>query len=311
MNSKRNDMKSFVYGEEQMGTEQNLPISVIVLPDYQPRIFFNEQKLEELAQNIKSQGILNRLIVRRIAGTDKYELVAGGRRFRAAQKAGLSEVPVVVKKLADDEALAIAITENLQREDLNPFEETEGIIRLLAVRTGKPQEAIPQILTRMYNDSKRKSSSEQNVLFTDEGQTIQAVFNELSTISWESFVSSRLSLLNLPRDILSPLKEGKIEYTKAKAIARIKDEEKRAELLEQAIAQELSLSQIRERLRLLESQESDNSTPTIQKTLSETYEKLKKSQLWKKDPKKWRKAETLLKKLEQLLESDSDETADS
>ena len=310
MNSKRNDMKSFVYGEEQMGTEQNLPISVIVLPDYQPRIFFNEQKLEELAQNIKSQGILNRLIVRRIAGTDKYELVAGGRRFRAAQKAGLSEVPVVVKKLADDEALAIAITENLQREDLNPFEETEGIIRLLAVRTGKPQEAIPQILTRMYNDSKRKSSSEQNVLFTDEGQTIQAVFNELSTISWESFVSSRLSLLNLPRDILSPLKEGKIEYTKAKAIARIKDEEKRAELLEQAIAQELSLSQIRERLRLLEPQESDNSTPTVQKTLSETYEKLKKSQLWKKDPTKWRKAETLLKKLEQLLESDSEKTAD-
>jgi ParB family chromosome partitioning protein len=310
MNSKRNDMKSFVYGEEQMGTEQNLPISVIVLPDYQPRIFFDEQKLEELAQNIKSQGILNRLIVRRIAGTDKYELVAGGRRFRAAQKAGLSEVPVVVKKLADDEALAIAITENLQREDLNPFEETEGIIRLLAVRTGKPQEAIPQILTRMYNDSKRKSSSEQNVLFTDEGQTIQAVFNELSTISWESFVSSRLSLLNLPRDILSPLKEGKIEYTKAKAIARIKDEEKRAELLEQAIAQELSLSQIRERLRLLESQESDNATPTVQKTLSETYEKLKKSQLWKKDPTKWRKAQTLLKKLEQLLESDSDETAD-
>jgi ParB family chromosome partitioning protein len=311
MNSKRNNMKSFVYGEEQMGTEQNLPISVIVLPDYQPRIFFDEQKLEELAQNIKSQGILNRLIVRRIAGTDKYELVAGGRRFRAAQKAGLSEVPVVVKKLADDEALAIAITENLQREDLNPFEETEGIIRLLAVRTGKPQEAIPQILTRMYNDSKRKSSSEQNVLFTDEGQTIQAVFNELSTISWESFVSSRLSLLNLPKDILSALKEGKIEYTKAKAIARIKDEEKRAELLEQATAQELSLSQIRERLRLLESQESDNSTPTVQKTLSETYEKLKKAQLWKKDPKKWHKAQTLLKKLEQLLESDSDETADS
>jgi ParB family chromosome partitioning protein len=309
MNSKRNNMKSFVYGEEQMGTEQNLPISVIVLPDYQPRLFFDKQKLEELAQNIKSQGILNRLIVRRITGTDKYELVAGGRRFRAAQKAGLSEVPVVVKKLTDDEALAIALTENLQREDLNPLEETEGIIRLLAVKTGNPQEAIPQILTRMYNDSKRKSSSEQNVLFTDDGQTIQAVFNELSTISWESFVSSRLSLLNLPRDILSPLKEGKIEYTKAKAIAKVKDEEKRVELLEEAITHELSLSQIRERLRLLGSQESNNSTPTAQKSLNETYEKLKKAQLWKKDPKKWHKAQTLLMKLEQLLEPDADETA--
>jgi ParB family chromosome partitioning protein len=94
-------------------------------------------------------------------------------------------------------------------------------------------------------------------------------------------------------------------------IAKVKNVGVREELLEQAIAQGLSLSQIRERLRLLESQESDNSTPTVQKTLSETYEKLKKAQLWKKDPKKWRKAQTLLKKLEQLLESDSDETADS
>jgi ParB family chromosome partitioning protein len=310
MNSKRNNMKGFVYGEDQVGAEQNLPISAIVLPDYQPRLFFDERKLEELAQNIKSQGILTRLIVRRIAGTDKYELIAGGRRFRAAQKAGLSEVPVVVKKLADDEALAIALTENLQREDLNPLEETEGIIRLLALKTGKLQEAIPQMLTRMYNDSKRKSESEQNVLFTDEGQAIQVVFDELSTISWESFVSSRLSLLNLPRDILNPLREGKIEYTKAKAIARVKDEEQRTELLSEAIAQELSLSQIKERISELSSQEADTGLPLPQKSITDISSKLKKAQLWKKDPKKWRKAQTLLKKLEELLDEELDEIGD-
>jgi ParB family chromosome partitioning protein len=311
MNSKRNDMKGFVYGEEQAGIEQNLPISVIVLPDYQPRIFFDEQKIEELAQNIKSQGILNRLIVRRIAGTDKYELVAGGRRFRAAQKAGLSEVPVVVKKLADDESLAIALTENLQREDLNPLEETEGLLRLLSLKTGKPQEAVTQILTRMYNDSKRKSESEQNVLFTDEAQVIQAVFNELSTISWESFVSSRLSLLNLPQDILNTLRAGRIEYTKANAIARIKDEKKRTELLEEAIAQELSLSQIKERISELLSQETDTAVILPQKAITEISQKLKKAQLWKKDPKKWRKAQTLLKKLEELLDEGIEKTSDS
>ena len=111
--------------------------------------------------SIKSQGLLSRLIVRRISGTDSYELVAGGRRFRAARKAGLAEVPVIVKKLTDDEALEIAITENLQREDLNPLEETEGILRLLSSRLDIPSIEIPSLLVKMYNDSKRKEESEQ------------------------------------------------------------------------------------------------------------------------------------------------------
>lgn len=302
-------MRGFVYGEEESGNEQNLPVSLIVLPDYQPRSFFDDGKLEELARNIKAQGIISRLVVRRLVGTDKYELVAGGRRFRAALKAGLTEVPVVVKKLTDEEALALAITENLQRENLNPVEETEGIIRLLALKTKKPKDEIAGFLNRMYNDSKRKSDTDQNVLVTDEAGIIQSIFDELATVSWESFVTSRLPLLHLPEDILEPLRKGKIEYTKAKVIARIEDGERRAKLLQDALDENLSLTQIKERVGSLD-REDDISTanPTPAKTITDVSQKLRKAQLWKKDPKKWRKAQTLLKKLEELLDERAGES---
>ncbi|GFE69090.1 ParB/RepB/Spo0J family partition protein [Chroococcus sp. FPU101] len=292
-------MKNFVYGEEDTGIEQNLPISLIVLPPYQPRLFFDEQKLDELAQNIKINGILNRLIVRRILGTDQYELVAGGRRFRAAQKIGLTEVPVVVKKLSDSQALAIAITENLQREDLNPVEETEGIIKLLALSLNILPDEVPQFLTKMYNDSKRKSDHEQNVLFTELGQVVKAVFHDLGKISWESFVSSRLPLLNLPTDILEALRQGRIEYTKAIAISKVKDEVMRQELLEEAITHQLSLTQIRSQIGNSRSFE----TKVPQKAITDLSRKLKQSQLWKKDQAKWQKVQALIEQIDTLLDS--------
>jgi ParB family transcriptional regulator, chromosome partitioning protein len=308
MSNRKNSMRGFIYGEEGEGSEQNLPVSLIVLPEYQPRSFFDDDKLEELARNIKARGIISRLVVRRLVGTDKYELVAGGRRFRAALKAGLTEVPVVVKKLTDEEALALAITENLQREDLNPVEETEGIIRLLALETRKPKDEIAGFLNRMYNESKRKPDSDQNVLVTDEAGIIRSIFDELATISWESFVTSRLPLLNLPEDILEPLRKGEIEYTKAKALARLEDGGRRAELLQDTIDKNLSLTQIKERVDSLD-RENDSSAanPTPAKAITDVSRKLRKAQLWKKDPKKWRKAQTLLKKLEELLDDDASE----
>ncbi len=291
-------MRGFVYGEEQVGTEQSLPISDIVLPDYQPRLFFDEKKLDEMAQSIKSQGIFTRLIVRRVAGTNKYELVAGGRRYRAAQRVGLTEVPVVVKKLTDDQALALAMTENLQREDLNPLEQTESLLRLIALRTGKPQEAIPPLLTRMYNDSKRKAASEQNVLFTQTGKTIQALFNELGGLTWESFVTSRLPLLNLPSELLTALREGKISYTKVQALAKVKEPDRRQDLLVEAIEQSLSLTAIKEKVKALA---NPNGSPSPKETIQSVTKKITEAKIWE-NAKKWKKVQALLQKLEDLIE---------
>jgi ParB family transcriptional regulator, chromosome partitioning protein len=121
---------------------------------FQPRRSFDEAKIEELAASIRNQGIIQPLVVR--PKNDGYELIAGERRWRAAMKAGLSRVPVVVRAASDHEALQLALVENLQREDLNPIEEASGYRRLqeefqwsqeeMAERVGKSRPAIANSL---------------------------------------------------------------------------------------------------------------------------------------------------------------------
>ncbi|MDI1230417.1 MAG: ParB/RepB/Spo0J family partition protein [Methylobacter sp.] len=107
-----------------------LPIEYLQRGKYQPRKDMNPEKLQELADSIKAQGVIQPVVVRKIA-LDKYEIVAGERRWRAAQLAGLQQVPVVIKAIDDRAAMAIALIENIQREDLNPLEEADALKRLL------------------------------------------------------------------------------------------------------------------------------------------------------------------------------------
>jgi ParB family transcriptional regulator, chromosome partitioning protein len=109
---------------------QTLPIEYMQRGKYQPRTDINPEKLQELADSIKAQGIIQPIIVRQIAH-EKYEIVAGERRWRAAQLAGLTQVPIVIKEIDDRAAMAMALIENIQREDLNPLEEAEALRRLL------------------------------------------------------------------------------------------------------------------------------------------------------------------------------------
>jgi ParB family chromosome partitioning protein len=109
---------------------QTLPVEFLQRGKYQPRRDINPEKLQELADSIKAQGVIQPVVVRRL-DSEKYEIVAGERRWRAAQLAGLHEVPVVVKEIDDRTAMAVALIENIQREDLNPLEEAEALARLL------------------------------------------------------------------------------------------------------------------------------------------------------------------------------------
>ena len=97
---------------------------------YQPRTHMDQASLESLADSIRAQGIMQPIVVR-LVGNDQYEIIAGERRWRASQIAGLKEVPVIIKEIADDVALAMALIENIQRENLNPIEEANGIQRLI------------------------------------------------------------------------------------------------------------------------------------------------------------------------------------
>ena len=107
-----------------------LRVDAIQPGKYQPRTRMDEQALQELAASIRAQGLMQPLLVRPI-GAGRYELIAGERRWRAAQLAGLGEVPVLVREVPDNAALAMALIENIQREDLNPIEEAAGIQRLI------------------------------------------------------------------------------------------------------------------------------------------------------------------------------------
>jgi ParB family chromosome partitioning protein len=113
------------------GPPSVLPVSVLRPGVYQPRTRMDEGSLYELAQSIKSQGVMQPILVRPLAEPGRYEIIAGERRFRAAQLAGLDEVPVLVKAVADEAAAVMALIENIQREDLNPLEEAQGLQRLV------------------------------------------------------------------------------------------------------------------------------------------------------------------------------------
>jgi ParB family chromosome partitioning protein len=118
------------HGDEQ----RNLPVDRLKPGKYQPRTHMDESSLGELAASIRAQGVMQPILVRAIdntPGAERYEIVAGERRWRAAQLAELSEVPVLVRSIPDEQALAMALIENIQRENLNPLEEAQGLQRLI------------------------------------------------------------------------------------------------------------------------------------------------------------------------------------
>jgi ParB family transcriptional regulator, chromosome partitioning protein len=112
------------------GAQRMLNVAQLQPGKYQPRSYMDDAALQTLADSIKSQGMMQPILVREIA-TDKFEIIAGERRWRASQIAGLAQVPVLVRDIADESALAMALIENIQREDLNPLEEAQGIKRLI------------------------------------------------------------------------------------------------------------------------------------------------------------------------------------
>ncbi|NIR29719.1 MAG: ParB/RepB/Spo0J family partition protein [Gammaproteobacteria bacterium] len=123
------DMSAVLSAGEE-GEFRQLPLELIRRGKYQPRSALDPQALEELARSIRAQGVVQPIVVRPVEDSVHYELIAGERRWRAAQSAGLSEIPAVVRDVPDRAALAIALIENVQREDLNPVEEAKALRRL-------------------------------------------------------------------------------------------------------------------------------------------------------------------------------------
>lgn len=166
---------------------KTVPVDLIRPGRHQPRRRFDEDAIEALAQSIREKGILQPILVRRAEGDDSYEIIAGERRWRAAQVAGLHEVPVIIRSLTDDDALEIALVENVQRQDLTPLEEAEGYQRLidefthtqedLGKAVGKSRSHIANTLRLLGLPPKVKEMLEAGQLSAGHGRAILNVGN--------------------------------------------------------------------------------------------------------------------------------------
>ena len=278
--------------------QDTLPLDSIAPPLYNPRTYFDEEKLRQLAESFKEHGMLGRLTVRPIEGKERpYELVVGERRFRAAQLADLAEAPVDIKELTDQQAIALALEENLNREDLNPIEETEGILQLLSLESELEKPEITSLLYKMIK-GRDVPTHFQEALFN--------VFEQIKNLSWQTFARDRLRLLKLPEAILEAIKQGKIEYTKGIEIAKVPDELVQNELLQEAITNNLSISQIKEQVAQHKGkQQTDYSQLSIDaliKDVRQTYQRFSRNKKIWSDSRNRKKIETLLKQLKTLVE---------
>ena len=172
-----------VSSAEVSRSDRSVPIELVFPNPDQPRRTFDEEKLDELTESIKSKGIFQPLIVRQRPGNQQqFEIVAGERRWRAAQRAKLHQVPVIVREFTDTEVLEIAIIENIQRADLNPVEEAAGY-RQLMDRFGHTQEKLAEALGKS-----------------------------------RSHIANLLRLLNLPDDVQGYLVSGQLSAGHARAL---------------------------------------------------------------------------------------------
>jgi len=291
-------------GEEAAeGSATGLPLSIIRFNEQQPRKYFDPVSLEDLAHSIRQKGVLEPIIVRR-AG-EGYEVVAGERRTRAARLAGLEEIPAIVVDIDDREALEIAITENLQREDLNAVEETEAVLGLLEVTLGANRRVVLSLLQALYAEERGRASSRK----VDPAHREEAlgVFRRVGRFGISSFVSNRLPILEFPTELLDAIRQGEIEFTKAQAIARVGDKDDRRQLLKEAVNEHLTLSQIRRRITELRKGNNVMAAPAdevadeTQRLVGATKRLLNKRRLATLDATRSKRVNELLRELQELL----------
>jgi ParB family transcriptional regulator, chromosome partitioning protein len=234
---------------------KEISITAIKLPKKQPRRSFNLTKMQHLTESVRNYGILEPLIVRPL-NSQVFELVAGERRYRAAKEVGLTEVPVIIRDLDEKEAFELALLENLQRDDLNPIDETEGMLQLLCQSLNCNHDDVISLLNQASNAQRRNLELTDNV--TRQIEIVDQLFLSVGRINRESYRTNRLPLLNLPDDVLRILREGELEYTKAKVIAKLESEEQRQKLMKQVIEEKMSLKHLKEKVNELQDNTSSS-----------------------------------------------------
>ena len=221
--------KTVIAEKEDKKGEQIVKLSKIEPNREQPRKRFSEKELQELADSIKQFGVLQPLLVKK--NGDYYEIIAGERRWRAAKLAGLKEVPVIIKKLTEQEIMEIALIENIQRENLNPIEEALAYSRLMTEFNMKQEELAERV-------AKNRST-----------------------------ISNAIRLLKLNSKIQELIVEGKLSSGHARALIDLEDEDIKYELALRIVEEQLSVRDIERIVKAIK----ENKTPREKKPLQNSF----------------------------------------
>lgn len=216
-----------VMGDVAPDKLQQLPVELLQRGQFQPRRQIDKEALDDLANSIAKQGVLQPIVARKLPSGD-YEIIAGERRWRAAQQAQLDRVPVVVRELSDEDAMVIGLIENLQREDLNPIEEARGMQRLIEEFT----------------------------------MTHQQVADSVSRS--RAAVSNLLRLLSLQSDVSSLLEQGQLDMGHARALLSL-DEAMQQKAAQQIIKSGMSVRQAESLVRRLQEENANPVTKVKEK----------------------------------------------
>lgn len=211
-----------------VGTIANIPLDLLESNPYQPRTNFDQQALEELAQSIQQQGVIQPVTIRK-GENGKFQIISGERRCKAAQIAGLSEIPAYIRAADDQQMREMAIVENIQRKDLNPIEVAMGYFQLI-----------------------EEHSLTQEVLADKVGKSRSAITNQLR-------------LLQLPAEVQIGLREERISAGHARAIIPVNDVETQIELYKDIVEQKLSVREVEDIVKNLNEQKKNKTNTTQEK----------------------------------------------
>lgn len=223
--------------EEDFITDENLltvDLEKLVAREDQPRKNFDDDSLEELANSIKADGVIQPIVVRKVE--DKYEIIAGERRFRASKLAGLEKVPVVVKNVSDRKARELALVENIQREDLNPIEEAISLKTLM--------------------------------------EEYKLTQQELSDIIGKSrsYIANNLRLLNLSDYIKEYLIRGELSPSQGRTLLSLESEEERKKYLEKLLVKEVNIRDVEKKAKQSKNKTEDIFIKDICERLTEVLD---------------------------------------
>lgn len=210
--------------EQQADRLQKIPVELLQRGQYQPRTDIRQDTLEDLASSIKAQGVVQPIVARPLArngnGSQRYEIIAGERRWRAAQMAGLAEIPAVIRDVEDDSAIAMALIENIQRENLNPLEEATALERLIrefdltheeaANAVGRSRAAVSNLMRLLDLSDKVKPMVESRQIEMGHARALLALSNKTQQFDAAREVAKKgLSVRNTEQLVRRLLADGK------------------------------------------------------------------------------------------------------